>query len=209
MTRLGWELLVCYPIWFAGTLLQPGPGTVKVYCALSTHSTISIKGRTNVSSFECQSNAHAISREAALLFEGGGARLTFRDARLVVVASQLDCGLEAMNSDLRQALKVDRYPLIYIDLIRVRNESCEMLQPGEPPKWYELEVKAHIAGMRRTLYPKVAAQIVEPGLLRLQGDITLHLPDFGIEPPAALWGMVRVAPDIEVTYDLLVHYQLQ
>ncbi|RMD75984.1 MAG: hypothetical protein D6818_00895, partial [Bacteroidetes bacterium] len=81
---------------------------MKVYCALSTHSTISIKGRTNVSSFECQSNAHAISREAALLFEGGGARLTFKDARLVVVASQLDCGLEAMNSDLRQALKVDR-----------------------------------------------------------------------------------------------------
>lgn len=206
---LWWVFVVWCPLWLSSVSTQPLPASIEVQCTLTPQSTIVIKGRSNVSSFECHSRAHAISREVAMNIEAGGAQISFNDARLVVVTSQLDCGLEAMNNDLQEALKADRYPLIYVELVRALNESCQQLISGAPPHAYLLEVKAHIAGVTRTLYPKVTAEMPRPGWLHLKGKITLHLPDFDIEPPSALWGMVKVAPDIEVHYHLYVTYEFQ
>lgn len=127
------------------------------------------------------------------------------DVVVQVPAARLDCGLPAMNKDLRESLKVDRQPTIDFRL-----ERTEVLAlPAQNNGLYL--VRAHgwlsLAGNERKIDVILEGERTETGALRGWGSKDLRMSDFGIKPPSALFGLVRAHDEITVRFNFIAEPQ--
>lgn len=144
-------------------------------------SAVVLRGRTNVSAWSCAVTTIDVR---------GGERLD--DALVRLEVTDVSCGSERMEGDLRRALRAREHPAIVMrDLQLVENERDVAIVSGT------LEV----AGVARPVTARVRWQ-ASGGRLELRGTLPLRMTDFGVEPPRALLGMVRARDEVVVEYDV-------
>jgi polyisoprenoid-binding protein YceI len=167
-------------------------------------SRLRIDGSTTVSSFACQSEevyGGALITEGAFRGDssvvlGGAGRADLR-----VPVHSLDCGRRAMNEDLFEALKVDAHPTIQFDLERV--DVLERAGGGDGPYRLGIMGALTIAGVERSIEVEAVGEAVGAGRGRAYGRKSLLMSDFGVDPPVAMLGLIRVQDEIEVHFDLV------
>ncbi|NNF04982.1 MAG: YceI family protein [Rhodothermales bacterium] len=132
---------------------------------------------------------------------GRQADTTSSDVSVHVPATRLDCGLPAMNRDLRESLKVDMQPTIDFRLGRT-----ELLAAPEKNGGLYL-LRAHgwlsLAGTERQIDVILEGERTDTGTLRGWGSKDLRMSDFGIKPPSALFGLVRAHDEITVRFNFI------
>ena len=155
-------------------------------------SRVWIEGRSTVNRFTC----------AATRVEGVGEVEAGRavQARLVVPVRAFDCGKQAMNRDLQEALQADRFPEIRFEL----SEVAVLEAPAADSARLEVAGALTIAGTTRTVRFEAVGQLLASERARLVGLLPLKLTDFNVKPPTALLGLIRVHDQITVHFDLVV-----
>lgn len=126
-------------------------------------------------------------------------------AEVVVSVDQFDCGKERMNADLYEALQADRHPTITF-----RFDRAEMLGPDDSADdWSRIRVygRLTVAGTERAVAFEGRGRWLAPRTVQVQGSTPLLMSDFGVEPPRALWGLVKAHDRIEVHFDLVAEEQ--
>jgi polyisoprenoid-binding protein YceI len=112
-----------------------------------------------------------------------------------------------MNKDLQRTLKGDEYPQIRIELAQAKQLDDEKLK--ELGTWATQVVEAGltIAGVRKTIDLSVRAQQTEAGRFRFVSDKNILMTDFGLTPPRALMGTIRVNDLIRIHMDMIVEVE--
>lgn len=126
--------------------------------------------------------------------------------QLRVPVTSLKSGNEGMESDMRAALKAMQHPLIEYRLTAV--QAAELVPPedGEPAFLVRLNTTGELtlAGEQREIDMTVIARRLDDGRFSLLGRKRLKMTDFKINPPSALFGLIRAEDTVEVVFDLVV-----
>lgn len=124
---------------------------------------------------------------------------------LLVSVPEMDCGGGTINRHMREAMAAATHPWIRFALVDLASTSTGL----------RLEGTLEIRGQTRNLVLPTEVRLEEsrppgaggepgPGVpaLRLRGETTLDMTEWGVEPPTVLLGRIRVRDSITLRWDL-------
>lgn len=184
-----------------GWVVLPGILVKKQY-VIEEESRLYLKGTSNVNKFTCDCEDHYPAKTFEV--EGTGSLVRFQNTTLDIATRKFNCHNAKMDHDMQKALKADKYPNIRIELLETKQDA-KHFSPGNRG-WFEVQAKAKltICGVTKTQQIAAKAQILSTGKFRLVGYQSILMTDFGIDPPTALFGMIKVDNQIEFHFDLSV-----
>ena len=170
---------------------------------VSDTSELWLSGTSSVNSFECEAETLRFDYDVDHDIEGSG--FVIPGVSLVVPVHDLDCHNRRMNRDLQKALQADTYPEIRLDVFRMDlvPEAADAGMPDSP------QVAFHgvmtLAGVSRDVRILVTGWIDETRRLHGEGTLDVKMTDFNVEPPTALFGLVKAHDDISIRFHLMAN----
>ena len=198
------EVLAISLLFFQSTAFKPSFLPGKTY-RIGERSVLKLEGKTNVNDFTCRCTEMLPTQTYYLeKLDDGKCTTVFRETSLQMKVKSLDCGNKLMNKDMYDALNYKAFPHIKIELVKVSENKCNRLT--EQKDWVQVTslVKITLNGKTNEYSLNVAAQKTASNLYRFIGQKTLCMSDFGITPPVAVMGMVKVKDEIMISLDLEV-----
>jgi hypothetical protein len=164
-------------------------------------SSLAVEGSSNVHDWHCKATSYDVFAE----LDGGYAR-TLAVPQLVkklevkVPVRNLKCGSGKMEENLQKALKADQSPTISYVL------SNLAVTPGATSAAVTTKAtgKLTINGAERVVAMEVVAEKQADGSIRARGELPILMTDFGMKPPTAMMGAMKVGNAVTVKFDLLV-----
>lgn len=194
-------------ILLAGVVVLGGILSSDTVVSIDPASELVLFGSSNINKFKCECTDQF--PRSTIKFNKGkaGTSATFSNALLDLSVGALDCGNKLMNKDLYKTLKGDEYPKIRIELLQVKQLDDSILE--QPGAWANQNVEAAltIAGVRRNLELSVRAQRTGNGRFRFVSDKNILMTDFGLTPPKALMGTIKVNDLIRIHMDMIVEVE--
>lgn len=171
---------------------------------ISDSSELWLSGTSSVNSFECEAETLSFDHDVDHDIQGNG--FVVPGVSLVVPVHELDCNNRRMNRDLREALQADAYPEIRLDVFRmdlVPEVAADAENPEAP------QVAFHgvmtLAGVSRDVSIRLSGWIDEARQLHGEGTLDVKMTDFNVEPPTALFGLVKAHDDISIRFHLMAN----
>lgn len=167
---------------------------------IESGSRLSIEGTSNINSFECFCKDNIPPKTTKIQVVNATA-IKFQNASLSLRTRALDCDNNKMNSDLCDALKADDYPNIIIqfhDALIVRGTLDDEVAGAD----LRMQASMIITDITKKVTLDVQAKKVGPGRYRFVCAKKLKMTDFNIDPPTALFGLIRVRDEITVNIDI-------
>jgi polyisoprenoid-binding protein YceI len=118
---------------------------------------------------------------------------------VVIRAATLSSGNPALDDDMRQALKVEKYPDIVFRL--------STLEPGPGPAVNAIGT-IRVAGVQREAVLVMTSERRDSTLV-VRGQTTLLMTDFGIQPPTGMYGAIKADPKVTVKFEAVLAVPLQ
>jgi polyisoprenoid-binding protein YceI len=134
-------------------------------------------------------NARASVDADSLADAASGARPVQLELRVPVAA--LRSGESALDENLKKALHQKEHPFVVFALDGLTAESGKLRATG----------KLKISGEERQVTLLVTARC-DGGSLRVEGSAELRMTDFKVEPPVLLFGAIKTADKVTVTFDV-------
>jgi polyisoprenoid-binding protein YceI len=161
--------------------------------ALSSTSKIWFDGTSNVKSFSC--SAKKLDLDIASDADATPAKIV-KSASLSIPVSQIDCKNGTMNGHMRDALKADKNPAITWKLSSYRVDGTAVVIDGT----------LTIAGRENPIELRGIGAATN-GTITLKGTKVLKMTEFGVKPPSLMFGTMKVADPITVSFDLVLNQQ--
>ena len=199
---LSLAFLFCLTILGQGNRVAPDSGFLekKQFTILKT-SKLFLTGTTNVNTFKCDCEDYFPPQTFSA--EKNGNTASFRNASIKMRTQKFNCKNAKMNRDMHKALKADKFPQIQIALVET-HFNPDQLKNGNSDHWYDVRAKVHltITDVRRTQIIQAKYQKHSTNRFTLRGAKSLKMTDYGIEPPEALFGLIKVDDEITFNFNL-------
>jgi polyisoprenoid-binding protein YceI len=114
-------------------------------------------------------------------------------ARLELPVSLLSSGNPLYDRELRRRIDARRYPVI--------SGEMKLMQKVDGDHRYRVSGDISFRGVTRTYEDEMTLTAVDDHTIRLQGERTFDVRDFGMHPPKIL--SLKVYPDVTVKVDLV------
>ena len=115
---------------------------------------------------------------------------------IAIPAATLTSPRDGLDKNMHEALKVKDHPDIVFRLLR--------FEPGSGATGTLRGIGVlQIAGVEREVSFDVTTQR-EGSTLKVQGRLSLLMPDFGIKPPVAMLGMLKTDPKVAITFETVL-----
>jgi polyisoprenoid-binding protein YceI len=184
-------------ILFAGTFAGLTAATASAQMSLPTDlslassSRIWFDGTSNVRSFSCA--AKKLNLDIASIGDANPANLV-KSASLSIPVALIDCKNGTMNDHMREALKADKNPTITWKMSSYRVEGTTV----------EISGTLTIAGKENPIVLR-GTGVAENGTVTLKGTKLLKMTDYGVKPPSLMFGTMKVADAVTVSFDLVLN----
>lgn len=191
-------------------LLLPGhafaqqlSGRLTPAVAILQPSRIYVAGKSNVNRFSCDCEQDFSVARPSFHWEASPPTLVFQNTRLRLRTEKLDCGNRAMNRDLQNTLQADQHPTISLNLRRLRFSGGDR-NNVIGPEWTDLTAQTllTLAGETQPANIRFRVRSVGHEVYELVGVHEVRMTDFGIDPPTALLGMVKVEDRMQIHFKL-------
>ncbi len=114
---------------------------------------------------------------------------------MFIYSNALESGKSGMNKDMRKALKAEVYDTIDFNLLWV--DSLEKITAQS----YQIVGKGQmtIRGIRKLIPISFLLRRSE-NQVTLEGEKIVHMTDYNIEPPKALFGVIKTDDEIKIVF---------
>ena len=160
---------------------------------ITNKSEVSIKGKSNVNSFECKYNSDFIENDLQVSIARTNNKILLEGAKLSIKSTGFDCAHKMITKDFKTILKAEDYPHIVINVKEI-NTIKENITA-------KLNVK--IAGVEKEYLVPV---IFNSNTNNVKGQLKLNIKDFKLKSPKKLLGMVVVNDNVDITLNLFLQY---
>lgn len=166
---------------------------IPIKSTILNESKLSILGTSNVTDFEClyEDNFQIDTLSHSLTLDDRMVR-AFGDT-LNLKIENFDCGRKGINKDFRNTLRSDLFPSIDISLLSFV-PSDSLLE--------EVNVLISLAGADKKYALAINATYQDNGVIQIIGKQELTMTDFNLEPPKALFGLVKVRDELTIVFTL-------
>jgi polyisoprenoid-binding protein YceI len=184
-------------ILFTGTFAGLAMGAASAQMALpndlslGSSSRIWFDGTSNVRSFSCAAkklDLDIVSNSAA------SPAALVKSASLVIPVGSIDCNNGTMNGHMREALKAEQNPTITWKMSSYKVDGTSV----------EIDGTLTIAGKENPIVLR-GTGAAENGTVTLKGTKVLKMTDYGVKPPSLMFGTMKVADAVTVSYDLVLN----
>jgi hypothetical protein len=105
---------------------------------------------------------------------------------------------------MQKALKADQYPFIKISLVDTWQDPKYL--DGTCKEWFDVQANVNVTITHVTRLQSIPAKarIIGPNRFQLRGESALQMTAFGISPPEAMMGMIKVNDWISFHFDLTI-----
>ncbi|HEX6627314.1 MAG TPA: YceI family protein [Gemmatimonadaceae bacterium] len=114
-----------------------------------------------------------------------------------VVAKTLTCGNGTMDNNMYKTLKTDQF-----QLIKYTMSGYDLLDATQSSFSANTKGTLEIAGQDKGVDIKINAARLAEGKATAQGEETIKLTDFGIDPPSFMFGRLKVGNEVKVKFNL-------
>jgi len=167
-------------------------------------SKLSIAGTTNINSFDCLCTEKFGKKSIQMAFDATNKQLSFERATLSMKAASLDCDNSKMNEDMQEALESESYPYIRIKISGAQITSGSLENEKESAK-LKADAEITIRNVTKRVTMDIDADRIQVDKYHFVCAHNIKLTDYGIEPPTALFGLVKVRNTITINFDLYTH----
>jgi hypothetical protein len=178
-----------------------GQGKEEIRYITLPESRLWINGTSNIDSFTCKSHfvkGYAVIEKGLRVNSPSSAKDT---VIVSVLVHSLSCGQSMMNSDMYNAMKADKYPVIKYELLNAHLFSM----PDSITGWFTINTKGYlfIAGEKNIVNIKIKVKKMADGNYRLVGSSSLSMLNYGITPPSHFFGLIHARNKLIVHFDLI------
>jgi polyisoprenoid-binding protein YceI len=174
-------------------LLSGGSSFAQDVSIQKDQSTLWIEGKSNVNQFTCHAKKYSTLIDTPEM-EHDPFKLFVE-----IAVNGFDCGKRRMNRDLYDALKADDHPTIDFEY-----EKTHSLSYSDSTDLYKLMVNGTltVAGHTKTIEFPMSATLLDEGSIRAEGQANIRMSEYNVEPPTALFGLVKVDDKLTVHFEL-------
>jgi len=190
---------------FSSTLLGQGPfhdkSSYVPEISILPESRLYLEGSSNVNEFSCDCTQEFSPLEVSYDIDTNGSSLTFLGTSLDIKTALLDCGNRGMNKDLKETLKEKEFPHISIQLEKV---DLNKMRKEIAPTWTHLvaHTKLTLVGETQEMKMPILARRLSRDVYQFKCFYKINFTSFGIDPPTALMGLIKVRDEISIYFDL-------
>lgn len=188
-------------------LMASSNSPVASYCLeVVDGSRLYLEGSSNVNTFTCECESMdklpPLQLKMQELQHRKGAY--FKNARISIRTQTLDCGHRGINRDLYESLKSSQHPTISLALDEVHWKSEGALDGKSAWQWLTACAELTVAGVTREVDLTVKARQLRHKTFRFVSKHRIRMTDFGVVPPTAMFGAVKVDNEVDLHFDLIV-----
>lgn len=141
---------------------------------------------------EWESKVTKVDAKASLAMEGSELKALNSLSVTVPARSIVSPKGKIMDNKTYEALKADKHPNITFTLSAAQLTGLNVAATG----------KLTIAGVTKTTKINAKGKVDASGNITFSGSKDIVLPDYGMEPPTALMGSIKVGEQVTVKYEL-------
>ncbi len=179
---------------FALLLLTALPLHAQQAYKIGEKSTTQVKGTSTMHDWE--SVVEGISGTAQITCENGAVQ-QIQSLNATFKAKSIKSGKGRMDNITYDAIKADKHPTITFELTNFKPAAAgKSIATGN----------LSIAGVKKEVSIEGSTKM-EADKVLINGEYTLKLTDYGIEPPTAMLGAIKVGNEITIAFQLELHHQ--
>jgi hypothetical protein len=116
-----------------------------------------------------------------------------------IVVRTLTCGNGQMDKNMYSTLDADKNPII-----RYTMSGYDILDGSAKPSAFVAKTTGTlvISGQEKVINMKINAERLSDGKATAQGEESVLMTDFGIQPPSFMFGTLKVGNEIKVKFNL-------
>jgi hypothetical protein len=171
--------------------------------SIDPSSKLYLEGTSNVNSFQCFCEDRYAAQRIEM--EARPPVNRFRNAHLAITTKRLNCRNGKINRDMYTALRADDFPAIRMEL---RENWYEQKLPAEGSNaWFRVKADTRLTITDVTRDEKIhaTARRVSKNTIEVRGKKEILMSHYGIDPPEAMFGMIKVNDLITLHFNLVVH----
>jgi hypothetical protein len=116
-----------------------------------------------------------------------------------IVVRTLTCGNGQMDKNMYSTLDADKNPIIKYTM-----SGYDILDGSAKPSAFVAKTTGTlvISGQEKVISMKINAERLSDGKATAQGEESVLMTDFGIQPPSFMFGTLKVGNEIKVKFNL-------
>ncbi len=181
-------------------LFSSGPAR-NLSFTVDDESWLRLSGTSSVNCFECISASEITKGNMEVSVDDSGGSMTFSNARLKIRVKSFDCRNPRLNRDMHNALGVDKYPEISIELLEAGASGYNESNGSGSTR---TRVAISLNGRKKIVEIPVEWRAEGNDRFRFSGTRTLKMSDFGVVPPSPMFGLIKVNDDIDISFNIAV-----
>ena len=160
---------------------------------ITNKSEVTIKGKSNINSFECKYNSDFIEDEIHVSISRNNSKIVLDGAKICIKSNGFDCAQKIITKDFKSLLRADENPYIVINVKELENVKDNLIA--------KLNVK--IVGIENEYTVPVSYNHTSNNV---KGKLRLNINDFKLKSPKKLLGMVVVNENVDIHFNLFLQY---
>lgn len=160
---------------------------------ITNKSEVSIKGKSNVNSFECKYNPNFIENDLQVSIARNNNKIVLEGAKLSIKSTGFDCAHKMITKDFKTILKAEEYPHIVLNVKEI-NTIKENITA---------RLNVTIAGIDKEYLVPVS---YNQNTNNVKGQLRLDIKDFKLKSPKKLLGMIVVNDKVDIIFNLFLQY---
>lgn len=116
-----------------------------------------------------------------------------------ILAESIKSGKSAMDKNTYKALDTKNHKNITFKM----NQSKKMMDLGNSEYQVTVSGKLSVSGVTKTVDLSLKMKVAQ-NTVTLEGEKTIDMKDFGIEPPKALLGTITTGKDVTIKFKLIL-----
>jgi polyisoprenoid-binding protein YceI len=166
---------------------------------LEPGSEITVSGTSTLHDFHCKTNKlnAYLDVDPAYTKDLTKVARPIVSVQVTVVVKTLTCGNKQMDNNMYATLKADEN-----QVIKYKLSAYDILNGSAAAFAANTKGTLTIAGKEKAVDFKINASRLDEGKATAEGEESLLLTDFGIEPPAFMFGRLKVGNEVKVKFNL-------
>ncbi len=176
---------------------------LKLAYKIDEKSQLFLLGATNVNTFKCSCTDKFSPAYLEAEINESTKLILFKNTTLGIKTTLLNCNNNVMNRDMHKALKADKYPYIYVQLLQATPlQPDKELQTGKAYT-YQVNTIITIAGISKAHVFHVKFMKHSNHLLRMNASKEILMSDYEIRPRTP-FNIIKIDDRITIHFHLLL-----
>jgi len=181
----------------ASAAVAQGPSAIRL--RLEPGSEITIQGTSTLHEFHCKTDRILAYVDVDPSYTKDLTKVAkpLVSVKVNIVARTLTCGGGAIDNNMYKTLKTDQF-----QMIKYTMSGYDLLDATTSSFSANTKGTLQIAGQDKAVDIKINAARLAEGKATAEGEETIKLTDFGIEPPSFMFGRLKVGNELKVKFNL-------